>query len=86
MIIPMDIKEKCQAQIIELQPDDKILMLFNPEYVDLENARLMYETLKEEFPDRALIGLYGTDIKIIKENENAEDNFKKLLVALKENS
>ena len=82
MTTTMDIKEKCQAQVIELQPDDKILMLFNPEYVDLENAHLMYKMLKEEFPDRTLIGLYGTDIKIIKENEDAEDNFKKHLATL----
>ena len=72
-----------QVQVIELQPEDKILVLFNPEWMDVDQAHKMYKILLEDFPNRRLIGLYGTDIKIIREeDENAEDNFKKHLAAL----
>ena len=74
---------KYQVQVVELKPDDKILVLFDPQWMDLDQAHQMYKMLKEDFPDRTLIGLYGTNIKIIREeDENAEDNFKKHLFAL----
>ena len=73
---------KYQVQVIELQPDDKMLILFDPEWINIEQAHQVYKMLIEDFPNRNLIGLYGTDIKIIREeDENAEDNFKEHLLA-----
>ena len=74
-------------KIIELQPDDKMLVLFNPEWMDLEQAIEQFKQVQEYFSNYEIIGLYGADVKIIREEEikNAENNFKKHLEALYKN-
>lgn len=71
------------VKIIELQPDDKMLVLFNPEWMDVEQAVEQFKQVQEYFSNYEIIGLYGADIKIIREGiENAENNFKKHLATL----
>lgn len=60
---------KHQIQLIELQPEDVIFVLFDPEWIDVEQAQAMFQQILDVFPNRNVKGLYGTDIKIIKEED-----------------
>ena len=76
-------EKKYDVQVIELRPDDQFLVLFDPEYVDLAQATELFQDLHEAFPNRNMTGLWGTDIKILREEDkNAEDNFEKHLKTL----
>ena len=76
-------EKKYDVQVIELRPDDQFLVLFDPEYVDLAQAEELFKNLRKAFPNRNMMGLWGTDIKILREEDkNAEDNFEKHLKTL----
>lgn len=76
-------EKKYDVQVIELHPDDQFLVLFDPEYVGLAQAEELFKNLRKAFPNRNMMGLWGTDIKILREEDkNAEDNFEKHLKTL----
>ena len=78
-------ERKYDVQVIELRPDDQLLALFDPEYVDVAAANEIFHELRRAFPNRKMTGLWGTDIKILREEDkNAEDNFEKHMQALYE--
>lgn len=73
------------VKVIVLRPEDKVLATFDPDIIDLEGARQVYNHLRDFFNNRPIIGIYGTEITFIREeDENAEDNFEKHLQALRE--
>ena len=78
------IELKDGVQVIHLQPDDKILVIYNPNFVDVEQAQDMHRAIRDFFNSNDILGVFGTEFKIIRKEkiEDAEDNFKEQLKAL----
>lgn len=78
------IEPKDGVQVIHLQPDDKILVIYNPDVMDLDDACRMHREIKDVFSNNDILGVFGTEFKIIRKEkiEDAEDNFKERLKAL----
>ena len=72
------IELKNGVQVIHLQPDDKILVIYDPNFVDVEQAQCMHRAIRDFFNSNDILGVSGTEFKIIRKEkiENAEDNFK----------
>lgn len=72
------------VEIIRLLPEDKVLVIFDPDIHTIETAQQTYKYLDEFFERRTLVGVYGVDIKFIREEEeNAENNYKKYYATLR---
>ena len=73
------------VKVVVLRPEDKVIATFDTNILDVENAQEIYKHLRRFFEKRPVIGIYGTEITFIREeDENAEDNFEKHLQALRE--
>lgn len=72
------------VQVIHLQPDDKILVIYDPNFIDVEQAGNMHREIRNFFSNNDILGVFGTEFKIIREGklENAEGNFKEHLKTL----
>lgn len=72
------------VQVIHLQPDDKILVIYDPNFIDVEQAGNMHRAIRNFFDNNDILGVFGTEFKIIREGklENAENNFKERLKTL----
>lgn len=71
------------VEIIHLLPEDKVLVTFDTNIHTVETASKTYEYLSEFFGERTLLGVYGTDIKFIREEEkNAENHDKEYFTTL----
>ena len=72
------------VEIIRLLPEDKVLVIFDTDIHTVETAQQAYKYLDEFFEGRTLLGVYGTDIKFIREEEeNAENNDKEYFKTLR---
>ena len=72
------------VEITHLLPEDKVLIIFDTEVHTIETAQQTYKYLDEFFEGRRLVGVYGVDIKFIREEEeNAENNYKKYYATLR---
>ena len=78
------IELKDGVQVIHLQPDDKILVIYDPNFVDVAQAQDMHCAIRDFFNSNDILGVFGTEFKIIRKEkiEDAEDNFKEQLKAL----
>ena len=73
------------VKVVVLRPEDKVIATFDTNIIDVEGAQETYQHLRRFFENRPIIGIYGTEITFIREeDENAEDNFEKHLQALRE--
>ena len=73
------------VKVVVLRPEDKVIATFDANIIDVAGAQEVYEHLRRFFENRPVIGIYGTEITFIREeDENAEDNFEKHLQALRE--
>lgn len=72
------------VQIIHLRPKDKVVAIYDPNLLNVEDAAHIHNELCKFFENRPVLGLFGTELKFIKEEEdnNAEDNFNKHLSSL----
>lgn len=72
------------VEIIHLLPKDKVLVTFDTDIHDIETASQTYKHLSEFFGERIILGVYGADIKFIREEEkNAENNDKEYFKTLR---
>ena len=72
------------VEVIRLLPEDKVLVIFDTDIHTVETAQDTYKYLDEFFEGRTLLGVYGTDIKFIREEENnAENNDKEYFKTLR---
>ena len=72
------------VQLIRLLPKDKVLVIFDTNIHTVETAQQTYQYLGEFFEGRTLVGVYGVDIKFIREEEeNAENNYKEYFTTLR---
>lgn len=62
------------VEVIRLLPEDKVLVIFDTNIHDMETAQQTYKYLDEFFEGHTLLGVYGTDIKFIREGENNEED------------
>lgn len=69
-------------QVVYLRPDDKVLVNFDTDIHDIEGACEIYKQIREFFPERPVLGVFGTEILIIKEEEDNEDNIQKYFTTL----
>ena len=73
------------VKVVVLRPEDKVIATFDTNILDIEGAGEVYQHLRRFFENRPVIGVYGTEITFVREeDENAEDNFEKHLQALRE--
>ena len=72
------------VQVIVLRPEDKVVASFDTNVVDIKGAQIIYKHLSEFFEGRPVIGIYGTELKFIREefDNDAKDNFRERLAAL----
>lgn len=74
------------VEVIRLLPEDKVLVIFDTNIHTVETAQDAYKYLYEFFEGRTLLGVYGTNIKFIREEENnAENNDKEYFKTLRKN-
>lgn len=74
------------VEVIRLLPEDKVLVIFDTDIHTVESAQDTYKYLDEFFEGHTLLGVYGTDIKFIREEEkNAENNDKEYFKTLCKN-
>ena len=66
------------VQVVHLRPEDKVIAIFDTNILTPENACELHEVLCKFFHNRPVIGLFGTELKFVREEDNnAEDNFEK---------
>ena len=74
------------VEVIRLLPEDKVLVIFDTDIHTVETAQDTCKYLDEFFEGRTLLGVCGTDIKFIREEEkNAENNDKEYFKTLRKN-
>ena len=80
------IEQKDGVQVIHLQPDDKILVFYDPNFVVVAQARDIHCAIRDFFNSNDILGVSGIEFKIIRKEkiEDAEDNFKEQFKALLE--
>lgn len=72
----MDILNGVSAVVIN--PEDKVIVSFDPNIHNVESAGVMLNHLKSFFPKHDVIGIFGAEIKFIKEEKNeTEDKIEK---------
>jgi hypothetical protein len=72
------------VEIIRLLPEDKVLATFNTNIHTIETASQTYKFFSEAFEGHIVLGVYGADIKFIREEEeNAENNDKEYFKTLR---
>lgn len=62
------------VEVIRLLPEDKVLVIFDTNLHDVETATQTYKLLSEAFEGHIVLGIYGADIKFIREEENNEED------------
>ena len=70
------------AQVVYLRPDDKVLVNFDTNVHDIETASVLYKKLVDFFAPYPVLGVFGTEVIVIKEGEDNEDNIEKYFTTL----
>lgn len=70
------------VQVVYLRPDDKVLVNFDTNIYTIEAASDVYTQLRDFFSPYPVLGVVGTEVMIIKEEEDNEDNIQKYFKTL----
>ena len=71
------------VSVVVINPEDKVIVSFDTNIHDTKSASFMFNELKNFFPKHDVIGVFGAEIKFIKEEKNeTEDQIKKCFSSL----
>lgn len=71
------------VSVVVINPEDKVIVSFDTNIHDTKSASFMFNELKNFFPKHDVIGVFGAEIKFIKEEKNeTKDQIEKCFLSL----